>query len=104
MRIRRFEQKGTDIICYLRYDSNDWIVEQQATAHLHKGDKYDEAKGRKIAYYKALEKLLLEVSSCLRRSAISLTKSEAKCWGEHTKYFNKYLKLKHKIEEGKIWK
>ena len=98
---QRFEKKGTDITCYL--EECYLAISSRATAHLYKGDRYNEKTGKKIAYYKALEKLLQKLSSCYRQSAIDLTKSEARCWREHSRRLNEYLKLKHKFEEGKIW-
>lgn len=59
-----FSINGTDTTCHIEYNfesvcGNIIRCSVSATAHLHKEDKYDEKKGRKIAYYEAQRKVIL---------------------------------------------
>jgi hypothetical protein len=65
-----YKLDGNDTTCCMvyRYDGiSSKIIRVKATAHLHKGDKFDEKTGRKIAFMKAKEKMLNSLWNTLRR-------------------------------------
>ena len=102
-----FGINGTDTTCHIEYSFENALgylvtISVSATAHLHKEDKYDEKKGRKIAYYKAKEKFNWKLYSEYNKEWYRLDFLKDRIDKKSNRAFYAAKEITDKLEKGVI--